>query len=205
MDIFEKIRTTGLVPVITLHDESETGPVIEALIEGDLPVAEICYRTPCAGSCLRLAVSRYPDVLVGAGTVINAAQCREAIGTGARFIVSPGFSPAVAAECAASGIPYLPGVVTPTEIMQALDAGLTHLKFFPAGVYGGLNAIKALSAAFPQCEFLPTGGVDNGNLPQFIANNKILACGGSWLVKGSPEQIVKICREARSIVRKARG
>ena len=205
MDVFEKIREIGLVPVLTLHEESETETVLQALRDGDLPAAEICYRTPCAGACLRIAAERFPDMLIGAGTVINADQCREALRNGARFIVSPGLSPAVASVCESAGIPYLPGIVTPTEIMQALDLGLRHLKFFPAGVYGGLSAIKALSAAFPQCEFLPTGGVDNENLAQFITFKKILACGGSWLVKGSPDQITKTCLDARGIVRSSRA
>lgn len=205
MDMLDRIREIGLVPVVTLHEESETAPVLQALADGDLPVAEICYRTPCAGACLRIAVERFPNMWIGAGTVINADQCRDALKNGARFIVSPGLSPTVAAECAAADVPYLPGVVTPTEIMQALDLGLTRLKFFPAGVYGGLGAVKALSAAFPQCEFLPTGGVDNGNLAQFIGFKKILACGGSWLVKGTLDQITKTCLEARSIVRASRN
>ena len=204
-DLETKLHKIGLVPVVVLKTLEETKPTLEALRNGGVPVAEICYRTDCAADCLRLAAKEFPDMLIGAGTVINASQCAEAIANGARFIVSPGLSDSVAAVCAKANIPYLPGIVTPTEIMHAIELGITTLKFFPAGVYGGLKAIKALSAAFPQCLFMPTGGVDNTNLKEFISNNKIIACGGSWMVKGTPEDIKKTCREARQIVEEVRG
>ncbi|MBP5293402.1 MAG: bifunctional 4-hydroxy-2-oxoglutarate aldolase/2-dehydro-3-deoxy-phosphogluconate aldolase [Clostridia bacterium] len=203
--IENEIRKVGLIPVVVLNSVSETEPVLRALTTGGVPVAEICYRTACAPECLKTAVKEFPNMLIGAGTVINAEQCLEAIRYGAKFIVSPGLSDAVAAVCQKEGIPYLPGVVTPTEIMHALELGLTTLKFFPAGVYGGLKAIKALSAAFPQCCFMPTGGVDNSNLKEFISFDKILACGGSWMVKGSQAQIIQTCQEARSIITEIRG
>lgn len=201
MDVLAKVQEIGIVPVVVLNKVEDTIPTLKALEEGDVPIAEICFRTSCAVECIALASKEFPNVLVGAGTVINEKQCKEAIGCGAKFIVSPGFSSSVAQVCKENNIPYLPGVVTPTEIMQALEHGLTTLKFFPAGVFGGLKAIKALGAAFPSVKFMPTGGVDNSNLKEFVACDKIIACGGSWLLKGTHEEIVAKCLEARKIIK----
>ena len=201
MDVFSEIKKIRLVPVVVLNSVEETLPTMKALIEGGIPVAEITFRTACAAECIKLASDTYPDALVGAGTVINASQCEQAIACGAKFIVSPGLSLEVACVCKEKGVPYLPGVVTPTEIIQAIDIGLTTLKFFPAGVFGGLKAIKALGAAFPSVKFMPTGGVDNTNLKEFLLCDKIIAVGGSWMVKGTPEEIVTKCLEASNIVK----
>lgn len=201
MNVLEKIREIKIVPVVVLNHEEDTIDTIQALCDGDVPVAEICFRTDCAARCIQLAVKNFPDALIGAGTVIDATQCEEAIRCGARFIVSPGISQEVAAICKEKNILYIPGVVTPTEIMQALQLKIHVVKFFPAGVYGGLKAIKALGAAFPSVRFMPTGGVDNTNLSEFIACDKIYACGGSWLVKGSKEEIRNNCLQARKIIR----
>ncbi len=202
MTVLERISEIKLVPVVVLNKVEEALPTVKALHDGDVPVAEICFRTPCAAECIKEAVKAYPDDLIGAGTVINAAQCEEAIACGAKFIVSPGLSKSVYEVCKKHGIPYLPGVVTPTEIMEALEMGITTLKFFPAGVFGGLKAIKALGAAFPAVKFMPTGGVNNENLKEFIACDKIIACGGSWVVKkDNPEETTKICLEARKIIK----
>jgi 2-dehydro-3-deoxyphosphogluconate aldolase/(4S)-4-hydroxy-2-oxoglutarate aldolase len=201
MDVLSKVKEIGLVPVVVLNNVEDTLPVVGALHNGDVPVAEICFRTPCAAACIKEAVKAFPNDLIGAGTVINATQCEEAIACGAKFIVSPGLSKEVARVCKEHNVPYLPGVVTPTEIMEAIELGLTTLKFFPAGVYGGLKAIKALGAAFPQCKFMPTGGVDNSNLKEFISCDKIVACGGSWMCKGTPDQITETCLAARSIIK----
>ena len=184
-----------------MNSVEETIPTIQALHDGDVPVAEICFRTDCAAECIKLAVEKFPNDLIGAGTVINAAQCEQAIDCGAKFIVSPGLSYEVARVCKERNVPYLPGVVTPTEIMQAIDLGINVVKFFPAGVFGGLKAINAMGAAFPSVKFMPTGGVDNSNLKEFVENKRILACGGSWLVKGTPEDITKVCLEARKIIK----
>ena len=173
-----------VVPVVVIKELSETLPLLSALNEGGVPCAEITFRTACAPDAIRLAVKSVPDMCIGAGTVINEAQAREAIVCGARFIVSPGLSEAVARVCDEAQVPYLPGCVTPTEIMAALELGITTVKFFPADVYGGLIAIKALSGPFPQVKFLPTGGVDLSNLAEFLANPKIAAVGGSFLCKG---------------------
>ncbi len=202
MTVLERISEIKLVPVVVLNKVEETLPTVKALHDGDVPVAEICFRTPCAAECIKEAVKAYPDDLIGAGTVINAKQCEEAIACGAKFIVSPGLSKSVYEVCKKHNVPYLPGVVTPTEIMEALEMGITTLKFFPAGVFGGLKAIKALGAAFPAVKFMPTGGVNNENLKEFIACDKIIACGGSWVVKkDNPEETKKVCLEARAIIK----
>lgn len=204
MDVLKRIEEIGVVPVVTLHSVDETVPTIQTLVTGDIRVAEICFRTECAGDCIKVAVASFPDVLIGAGTVINKEQCMKAISCGVKFIVSPGFSQEVCDVCKEKNVPYLPGVVTPTEIMTAISNGLHVLKFFPAGVYGGLKAIKALGAAFPSCKFMPTGGVDNSNLAEFISCPKIIACGGSWLLKGNEEERIASCLEARKIIKENR-
>ena len=140
-------------------------------------------RTACAKDAIALACEKFPDMNVGAGTVINGEQCVDALNAGAKFIVSPGLSVEVAEICKANGVPYYPGCVTPTEIMQALDMGITTVKFFPANVYGGLKALKALSAPFPQVKFIPTGGVNRENLDEFLAFDKVAAVGGSFFVE----------------------
>lgn len=173
-----------VVPVVVIQKLEDTIPTLEALCDGGVPVAEITFRTACAADAIREGVKAFPNMCIGAGTVINAKQAREAISAGATFIVSPGLSAEVAAVCKEENVPYLPGCVTPTEIMQALSLGLTTLKFFPANVYGGLSAIKALSAPFPQVRFLPTGGVDLSNINEFLACDKIAAVGGSFMMKG---------------------
>lgn len=195
-DVLQKIEQVKLVPVVTIQKIEDTADMLEGLLEGGLPVAEICFRTDCAEDAIQLAVKKYPDMLVGAGTVINGEQCERAIGAGAKFIVSPGLSEEVAKVCREKNVPYLPGVVTPTEIMKALSLGLTRLKFFPAGSFGGLNTIKALSAAFPQVRFMPTGGVNLANMNEYLAFPKIFACGGSWMMQGSREEIAEQTRAA---------
>ncbi len=204
MDLMDRVHEIGLVPVVVLNNVEDTIPTLNALRDGDVPVAEICFRTACAEECIKVAAENCKDVLVGAGTVINAKQCEDAIHAGAKFIVSPGLSEEVALVCKAHNIPYLPGVVTPTEIMKAISLGITTVKFFPAGVFGGLKAIDALGSAFTTVKFMPTGGVSNANLSEFVKNKKIVACGGSWLVKGSAEDIKKVCLEARSIIKETR-
>ena len=195
-DVLQKIEQVKLVPVVTIQKIEDTEEMLGALVAGGLPVAEICFRTDCAEEAIKLAVKKYPAMLVGAGTVINGEQCERAIGAGAKFIVSPGLSESVAKVCEEKEILYLPGVVTPTEIMQALALGLTRLKFFPAGSFGGLNTIKALSAAFPQVRFMPTGGVNLANMNEYLSFPNIFACGGSWMMQGSREEIAEKTRAA---------
>ena len=160
-----------------------------SLKQNDINCAEITFRTACAAEAIKYAVENYPDMEVGAGTVINKIQCVEAIEAGATFIVSPGFSPDVAKICKEKNIPYYPGCVTPTEIMAALELGITTVKFFPANIYGGLKALKALSAPFPQVKFIPTGGVDRSNIDEFLAFEKVVAIGGSFFVKESLDKM----------------
>ena len=173
------------IPVVVINDLSETKETLGALCEGGLPCAEITFRTACAADAIKLGKELYPDMCIGAGTIINLDQCLKALEAGAEFIVSPGLCEDVAKYCVANSIPYFPGCVTPTEIMQAISLGITTIKFFPAGVYGGLKAIKALAAPFPQIKFVPTGGVDMNNIEEFLAFDKIQAIGGSFIMKGN--------------------
>ena len=171
------------IPVVVIKEIGETDKILTALKGVGINCAEITFRTACAAEAIAYASKNYTDMQIGAGTVINAEQCEAALAAGATFIVSPGLSPSVAKICNERGIPYYPGCVTPTEIMQALELGLTTLKFFPANVYGGLKALKALAAPFPQIKFIPTGGVDRGNIDEFLAFDKVAAIGGSFFVK----------------------
>ncbi|MBE6553149.1 MAG: bifunctional 4-hydroxy-2-oxoglutarate aldolase/2-dehydro-3-deoxy-phosphogluconate aldolase [Ruminococcaceae bacterium] len=177
------------IPVVVIKELGETDRILTALKGVGIHCAEITFRTACAAEAIAYAVKNYPDMEIGAGTVINAAQCEAALAAGATFIVSPGLSPAVAEICNARNVPYYPGCVTPTEIMAALELGITTVKFFPANVYGGLKALKALSAPFPQIKFIPTGGVDRSNLDEFLAFDKIAAIGGSFFVKEALEKM----------------
>ena len=171
------------IPVVVIKELSETDKILTALKNAGINCAEITFRTACAAEAIAYACKQYPDMSIGAGTVINAEQCEAALAAGAEFIVSPGLSVAVANICNERNIPYYPGCVTPTEIMQALELGITTVKFFPANIYGGLKALKALSAPFPQVTFIPTGGVDRNNIDEFLAFDKVAAIGGSFFVK----------------------
>ena len=177
-----------LIPVVVIKELSEPDKILTALKKSGIMCAEITFRTACAAEAIEYAVKNYPDMNIGAGTVINGEQCQKALDAGAKFIVSPGLSVAVAKICKENNVPYYPGCVTPTEIMQALDLGITIVKFFPANVYGGLKALKALSAPFPQIKFIPTGGVDRSNLDEFLAFDKVFAVGGSFMVKEALEK-----------------
>lgn len=176
------------IPVVVIKELSETDKILSALKADGINCAEITFRTACAEEAIEYAVKNYPEMSIGAGTVINAEQCRAALKAGAKFIVSPGLSVSVAEVCRENGVPYYPGCVTLTEIMQALELGITTVKFFPANIYGGLKALKALSAPFPQVRFIPTGGVDRGNIDEFLAFDKVIAIGGSFFVKEALEK-----------------
>ena len=177
------------IPVVVIKELSETDKILTALRKSDINCAEITFRTACARDAIKYACKNYPDMNVGAGTVINEEQCKQAIEAGAQFIVSPGLSVSVAKVCKEHNVPYYPGCVTPTEIMAALDLGITIVKFFPANIYGGLKALKALSAPFPQVKFIPTGGVDRSNIDEFLAFDKVHAIGGSFFVKEALEKM----------------
>ena len=170
------------IPVVVIKELSDTDRILTALKNDGINCAEITFRTACAEDAIKYAVKNYPGMNIGAGTVINKEQCERAIKAGSKFIVSPGLSKEVAIYCKEQNIPYYPGCVTPTEIMAALDLGINIVKFFPANVYGGLKALKALSAPFPQVKFIPTGGVNKDNLDEFLAFEKVFAVGGSFFV-----------------------
>lgn len=185
-----------LIPVVVLDSADDAIPTAEALLAGGLHTAEITFRTPCAAEAIARISASCKGLLVGAGTVLDVRQCQAAAEAGAKFIVSPGFDADVAAYCAQIGLPYLPGCVTPTEIIAARKAGLAVVKFFPASVYGGLAAIKAIAAAFPEMSFLPTGGVNEENMLEYLSFGKVVAVGGSWMMKGD------ICAKTASAVAK---
>lgn len=191
-----------VIPVVVIYDLEDTEKTLGSLRRGGINCAEITFRTPCAAEAIRLGLELYPDMNIGAGTVINAVQCRAALEAGAKFVVSPGFSDEVAAICRWENVTYYPGCVTPTEIMHAIDEGFEIVKFFPAGIYGGLSAIKALAAPFPQVKFIPTGGVDLSNLAEFLSCDRVFAVGGSFMMKGditeNCKEIVKICGSLHS-------
>lgn len=197
----EFISQYKVVPVVVFNSVEEVRPKLSAMVKGGLPIAEITYRTACAGEAIKIAIEEFPEMLVGAGTVINKAQCEEAIALGAKFIVSPGFSEEVAALCNEKNIPYLGGCVTPTEVMTAISYGCKTIKFFPCSNYGGLSTMKALAAAFPQVNFLPTGGISDENLSEYLKWEKIFAVGGSWMMKGTPDEIAEKCRAAVEIAK----
>lgn len=188
-----------VIPVVVIKDAKDTVPTLKALKDGGINCAEITFRTACAAEAISLGVKEFPDMNIGAGTVINLAQAKKAVEAGAKFIVSPGLSIDVAKFAKKKNIPYYPGCVTPTEIMQALELGIDVVKFFPANVYGGLKALKALSAPFPQIKFIPTGGVDLTNLSEFLAFDKVYAIGGSFMMKGD---IVENGKQIQEIIEK---
>lgn len=179
------------IPVVVIKELSETDKILTALKNYGIECAEITFRTVCAAEAIKYACEHYPEMNIGAGTVINAEQCEQALTAGAKFIVSPGLSKSVAEVCKENNVPYYPGCVTPTEVMDALALGLTVLKFFPANIYGGLKAMKALSAPFPQVKFIPTGGIDKNNIDEFLAWDKIYAVGGSSFVREALENMEK--------------
>ncbi len=207
MDVLTRLANSIVVPVVVLDKVEDAVPAARAMQAGGVDTMEITFRTACAPECIKAVAENCPDVLVGAGTVLNLEQCRLAVEMGAKFIVSPGFSEEVVAWCVENKIPVAPGCVTPTEIMAALKHGLKMVKFFPANVYGGLAAMKNLSAPFVGLKFLPTGGVNTGNIKEYIDAPFIHAVGGSWVCPkneisaGNWEKITQLCREARQAAR----
>lgn len=189
-----------IIPVVVIDKIEDTVPVLGALLKGGIKVAEVTFRTECAKDAIALAVKEFPDMLTGAGTVINARQCRAAISAGAGFIVSPGFSEEVFDVCAENNVIYVPGAVTPTEIMNLINHGIKTIKFFPSEAYGGIKTLKAISAAFPGVKFMPTGGINADNMTDYLKLKFVQAIGGSWMLKGSPEEIAEMTQQA---VRKA--
>ncbi len=181
-DLKEALHAIGIVPVIKLDHPDDAVPLCRALAEGGLPCAEITFRTDAAEESIRRVAKELPDVLVGAGTVLTTEQADRAWAAGAKFMVSPGLNPKVVAHCLEKGMPVLPGITSPSEIESALELGLDMVKFFPAEPSGGVNYIKALAAPYTNLRFIPTGGVSAKNLNDYLSFDKIVACGGSWMV-----------------------
>ena len=200
--ILEELGKIGIVPVIALDDAKDAKPLAEALMKGGLPCAEVTFRTAAAEESIRIISENFPDMLVGAGTVLTTEQVDRAVNAGAKFIVSPGFNRKIVEYCIGKGIPVTPGTCTQSDIEQAIECGLDVVKFFPAEPSGGLGMIKALAGPYNQLKFMPTGGINAGNICDYLAYGKILACGGSWMVNkqyvaaGEFDKIEALTREA---------
>ncbi len=201
-EVLEKISKVGIVPVVVLDDAKDAKPLAEALIKGGLPCAEVTFRTAAAEESIRIMASEFPDMLVGAGTVLTTEQVDRAVNAGAKFIVSPGLNPKVVQYCIDKGIPVTPGTSNPSDVEQAIELGLEVVKFFPAEAAGGLNMIKSMAAPYTQMKFMPTGGISAKNICEYLAFDKIIACGGSWMVKkdlvaaGKYDEIQALTEEA---------
>lgn len=207
----ERFYDYAVVPVVVLNDAVDAIPLADALIKGGLPCAEVTFRTDAAEESIRRICESFPDMLVGAGTVLTTEQVERAYKAGAKFIVSPGFDPEIIDCCISIGLPVLPGCITPSEIAQAVKRGLKVVKFFPAEQSGGVAMIKAMAAPYSMVKFMPTGGISTKNLADYLSCDKILCCGGSWMVKedliksGSFDKITDMTREATALARSIRS
>ena len=203
--IGEQFEELGVVPVVVLENKEDAVPLAEALVQGGLPCAEVTFRTDAAAESIRLMSEKYPDMLVGAGTVLTTEQVDLAVKSGAKFIVSPGFDPEIVDYCLEKNIPVFPGCISPSEVAQAVKRGLKIVKFFPAEQAGGIAMIKAMAAPYHNIRFMPTGGIHTGNLKDYLSCDKILCCGGSWMVKGDMirngefEKIQVLVKEAKEL------
>ena len=210
MTIEERFEDFGVVPVVVLDDVKDALPLAKALTEGGLPCAEITFRTEAAEESIKVMAEAYPDMVVGAGTVLTIEQVNAAVKAGAKFIVSPGFDPEIVDYCLEKEIPIFPGCVTPSEVAQAVKRGLKVVKFFPAEPAGGVAMIKAMAAPYHQLRFMPTGGIGTLNLKDYLEFDKIICCGGSWMVKGDLirngefEKICKLTKEAKELAKSIR-
>ncbi len=205
-DVMQRIERLKLVPVVAIHDAAHAPALADALAAGGLGCAEITFRTAAAPEAIKAMASR-DDMLVGAGTVLNTEQAKQAVDCGAQFLVSPGTNPKVVAWAVDRGVPITPGVATPSDIDLAMSFGLDVLKFFPAEAFGGLKTLKAIAAPYGMVRFIPTGGISAANLAEYLAFKPVLACGGSWMVKnemiaaGQFDRITELTREAVAIAR----
>lgn len=206
----EQFYEYAVVPVVVLDDADDAAPLAEALIKGGLPCAEVTFRTEAAEESIRIMSEKYPEMLVGAGTVLTTEQVDRAVATGAKFIVSPGFDPEIVDYCMEKNIPVFPGCVSPSEVAQAVKRGLKVVKFFPAEQAGGLAMLKAMAAPYTMLKFMPTGGINTKNLKEYLGFSKILCCGGSWMVKGDMiknkefDKITEMTKEAVELAAAAR-
>ena len=205
-DITERFEKLGVVPVVVLEDAKDAVPLATALVEGGLPCAEVTFRTEAAEESIRLMIEQFPEMLVGAGTVLTVEQVDAAVGAGAKFIVSPGFDAEIVDYCLKNQIPVFPGCISPSEVAQAVKRGLKVVKFFPAEPAGGISMIKAMAAPYTGLKFMPTGGINAKNLEEYLSSDKIVCCGGSWMVKGELvkngefNKIRQLTEEARRLV-----
>ena len=208
--ILTQLGHIGIIPVVAIDDPKQAVPLTQALVAGGLPCAEFTFRTAAAAEAIQAVSQAFPDVLIGAGTVLNVAQAQQAVAAGAKYILAPGFDAGVVDYCLAHQIPVVPGVMTPTDITQAVAKGLTVLKFFPAEAAGGAVALKSISDPFVGIKFAPTGGINAQNLADYLRLPMVVACGGSWLVKkslinaGDFATITKLAQEAVAIVQAVR-
>lgn len=206
----KKLEQFGIVPVVVLEDTKDAAPLAKALCDGGLACAEVTFRTDAAEESIRIMTKEFPEMVVGAGTVLTTEQVDRAVNAGAQFIVSPGFNPAVVKYCIEKNIPVTSGVVTPSEMEKAIEMGLEVVKFFPAEPSGGLEMIKAVAAPYTMLKFMPTGGINPKNIVPYLQYEKILACGGSWMVKGNLisegafDKITDLTKEAVELVRSSR-
>jgi len=209
-DVIKDLEKIGIIPVIKLNNINDAVPLAKALIGGGIPTAEITFRAVGADKVIKDMLEAYPDLLVGAGTILTIDQVKAAVSAGAKYIVSPGFNPKIVAYCQDANIPVIPGCVTPTEIEAALEFGLTYLKFFPAAQFGGISTMNALCAPYERIKFIPTGGISLNNLAEYSANKNIVACGGSFMVtellieRKDWTEITKLCKQAITIIKVAR-
>ena len=210
-ELLERIGEIGIVPVVVLNDVKDAEPLAQALCDGGLPCAEVTFRTDAAEESIRRMTDSFPDMLVGAGTVLTIDQVDRAVAAGAKFIVSPGLNPKIVKYCNEKGVLIIPGCANPSDVEQAIENGLSVVKFFPAEQAGGLNYIKAIAAPYTGLKFMPTGGINPKNVRSYLAYDKILACGGSWMVKGDLVQagefdkVRELVKEAVEIVKESRG
>ena len=210
-EVIEQFEKIGIIPVVILEDAKDAKPLGQALMEGGLPCAEVTFRTGAAEESIRVMSEEFPEMLVGAGTVLTTQQVDRAVAAGAKFIVSPGINPVVVEYCVKKKIPIVPGTCTPSNIETALGFGLDVVKFFPAEAAGGLKYIKAVAAPYTGVRFMPTGGINADNVKEYLKYDRILACGGSWMVKGDLikagdfGKIKELTAEAAAIVKDIRG
>ena len=201
----------GVIPVVVINKTEDAKPLAKALCEGGLKCAEVTFRTDAAQEAIRIMSQEYPDMMVGAGTVLTIDQVDRAVSAGAKFIVSPGFDPEIVDYCIDKDIPVVPGCMTPSEVAQGVKRGLEVLKFFPAQQAGGVAMIKAMAAPYTSVMFMPTGGINADNIEQYLSFKKIAACGGSWMVKADLidskdfEKITELTKEAVRLVKSIRG
>ena len=209
--ILEQMQGFGIIPVVVINDVKDAEPLAKALCDGGLPCAEVTFRTDAAEESIRIMAEKFPEMLIGAGTVLTTEQVDRAVAAGAKFIVSPGLNPRIVKYCVEKGIVITPGTTNPSDVEQAIENGLEVVKFFPAEPAGGLKMIKAMAAPYVGMKFMPTGGINPNNVREYLAYDRIIACGGSWMVDGKLvnagefDKITELVKEAVQIVKEVRG